>query len=170
MSLARRHSEIAFGDYSVERITEHDLLEVVEIEELCGLSRWGWDAYRVELDRPEAVMLLARVPFFFDNKAVAGFVAARVNGDELHINNIGVRREARGLHIGSTLLETALEAGRRKGARASVLEVRAANSVAQSLYRSFGYQIVGRRKSYYRYPTDDALVMSVALEGDARSV
>ena len=163
MSRARRYSEIAFGDYSIELMIEHDLLEVVEIEELCGLSRWGWDAYRAELDRPESVMLVARAPGLFDGKAVAGYVAARVNGEELHINNIGVRREARGFRIGSTLLETALELGRIIGARTSVLEVRAANRVAQSLYRRYGYEVVGRRKSYYRYPTDDALVMSVTL-------
>ncbi|HEV2764188.1 MAG TPA: ribosomal protein S18-alanine N-acetyltransferase [Pyrinomonadaceae bacterium] len=166
MSRARRYSEIAFGDYSIEQMSEHDLLEVVEIEELCGLSRWGWEAYRAELDRPEAVMLVARVPYFFDDKAVAGYVAARVNAGELHINNIGVRREARGFRIGSTLLETTLDVGRAKGAGTSLLEVRAANRVAQSLYRRYGYEVVGRRKSYYRYPTDDALVMSLNLRGD----
>ena len=41
-------------------MTEHDLLEVVEIEESCRLSLWGWDAYMAELYRPEAVMLVAR--------------------------------------------------------------------------------------------------------------
>ena len=166
MSRARRYSEIAFGDYSIEQMTEHDLLEVVEIEEVCGLSRWGWDAYRGELDRPEAVMLVARAAGgLFERKAVAGYVAARVNAGELHINNIGVRREARGFGVGSTLLETALELGRLKGALTSTLEVRAANRVAQLLYRRYGYEVVGRRKSYYRYPTDDALVMSVTLRG-----
>lgn len=163
MSRARRYSEVAFAEFTVEHMVEHDLLEVVEIEELCGLSRWGWDAYRGELDRPEAVMLVARVGGLYDGKTVAGYVAARRNGDELHINNIGVRREARGSGIGGTLLETALDFGRRGGARTSTLEVRAANQVAQSLYRRYGYAVVGRRKNYYRYPTDDALVMCVAL-------
>jgi ribosomal-protein-alanine N-acetyltransferase len=163
MSRARRYSELALGDFRIELMGEHDLLEVVEIEELCGLSRWGWDAYRAELDRPEAVMLVARVGGLYDGKSVAGYVAARANGDELHINNIGVRREARGQGIGGTLLETALELGRMMDVRTSTLEVRAANRVAQALYRQHGYEVVGRRKNYYRYPTDDALVMSATL-------
>ena len=29
---------------SITMMTEHDLLEVVEIEESTGLSRWGWTA------------------------------------------------------------------------------------------------------------------------------
>ena len=33
---------------SVSPMTEHDLLEVVEIEQTSGLSPWGWDAYHRE--------------------------------------------------------------------------------------------------------------------------
>ena len=43
----------------VELMTEHDLLEVVEIEENCGLSLWGWDGYHTELERRESIMLVA---------------------------------------------------------------------------------------------------------------
>ena len=45
---------------AVGPMSEHDLLEVVEIEETTGLSQWGWEAYRAELARPEAVMLVVR--------------------------------------------------------------------------------------------------------------
>ena len=71
-------------------MTEHDLLEVVEIEEACGLSLWGWDGYRAELDRPEAVMLVARrpAPGRLDGRALCGFIAARVQGEELHVNTL----------------------------------------------------------------------------------
>src|SRR5688572_4717232 len=48
--------------FRISPMTEHDLLEVVEIEETCGLSLWGWDAYRAELERPESVMLVAHKP------------------------------------------------------------------------------------------------------------
>ena len=36
-------------DISIERMTEHDLVEVCAIEELSDLSAWGWEAYHNEM-------------------------------------------------------------------------------------------------------------------------
>ena len=77
-------------------MTEHDLLEVVEIQEMCGLSRWGWEAYHAELQSGHAgLMLVLRqqqpAPDRRPEKLLAGFVASRLMADELHINNIAVR-------------------------------------------------------------------------------
>ncbi len=67
-------------------MSEHDLLEVVEIEETTGLSQWGWEAYRAELEKPEAVMLVARSATQRTHRpagALSGYIAARINADEL---------------------------------------------------------------------------------------
>jgi ribosomal-protein-alanine N-acetyltransferase len=40
------------------------------------------------------------------------------------------------------------------------LEVRASNDVAQALYRSFGFEVAGRRPRYYSDDGEDALVMT----------
>jgi len=148
-------------------MTEHDLLEVVEIEETCGLSRWGWDAYRAEIERPEAVALVARAAGSGAGGygALAGFVAARLSADELHVNNIGVRPEFRRLGLGGALLGLALEFGERGGGARAVLEVRAGNLPAQRLYAAHGFEVVGERRNYYRDPSEDALVMTRALGG-----
>lgn len=152
------------GAYEIARTSVHDLVEVVEIEEACGLSRWGWESYSGELTRPESIMLVARRARADESgKAVAGFVAARVNADELHVNNIGVRPEERRRGLGTALLRSAIAAGRGLGARTAVLEVRASNETAQALYLRHGFRIVGRRRSYYRDPAEDALVMGAAL-------
>lgn len=149
------------GEFTIARMTEHDLLEVVELEESCGLSLWGWEAYRLELDRPESVMLVALEDSrdACQGRCVCGFIAARMTGPELHINNIGVSKHARRRGIGAKLLQAALEFGLGRGARTSVLEVRAGNEAAQALYRRFGYSVTGRRRNYYRDPPEDALVM-----------
>jgi ribosomal-protein-alanine N-acetyltransferase len=145
-------------------MNEHDLLEVVEIEEASGLSRWGWDAYRQELDRPEAVMLVAHERAGGrDGGRVLGFVAARACADELHVNNIGVRAGLRRRGMGARLLGAALERAARDGARRAVLEVRAGNEAAQALYRHFGFEVTGRRRDYYKEPAEDALVMALKL-------
>jgi [ribosomal protein S18]-alanine N-acetyltransferase len=165
MSRVERAQVHVRRDFRIDLTTRHDLLEVVEIEESCELSLWGWDAYNVELAKPEAIMLVARrnAPDWQTGRSLYGFIAARVTADELHINNIGVRQTARGRGIGSALLRAALAAGRRLGAQTALLEVRAGNIEAQALYRRFGFDVAGRRRNYYHDPTEDALLMSTAL-------
>jgi ribosomal protein S18 acetylase RimI-like enzyme len=151
--------------FVISPMTEHDLLEVVEIEETCGLSLWGWDAYRAELGRPEALMLVARRPArdFEGTKRVSAFIAARADACELHVNNIGVREEARRRGLGKALLGLALDFGAQAGAELAILEVRAGNRAAQYLYASLGFSTAGRRHNYYRQPAEDALVMTMRL-------
>jgi ribosomal protein S18 acetylase RimI-like enzyme len=52
---------------------------------------------------------------------------------------------------------------RRRRVREMFLDVRVDNPVAQSLYRSFGYQEIGVRKGYYQPDNVDALVMRLVL-------
>ena len=147
-------------------MTEHDLLEVVEIEESCGLSLWGWDAYQTELKRAEALMLVARrrPPDGSGGRTLRGFIAARVMAGEMHINNVGVLEVFRGRGFGSLLLGVAMSEAARRGGHVAILEVRAGNAAAQSLYRRHGFDVTGRRQQYYRNPTEDALVMCATLE------
>ena len=149
----------------IARMTEHDLVEVCQIEDLSGLSAWGWDAYHHELQsRGDSIMLVARIDSTFHEYELAGFIVARTIVDELHVNNVAVRHEFRGRSIGSLLLQTSLEEGRKRKAKVAQLEVRAGNEAAQNLYRRCGFEVVGRRRSYYREPAEDALLMSLSLE------
>ena len=152
--------------YRIEKMSEHDLLEVVEIEEACGLSRWGWDAYYAELEKPEAIMLVARRTTLprGEEKRLSGYIATRLAAGEFHINNVGIRAGLRRRGIGGALLRTALRLAAREGARRAVLEVRAGNGPALALYKRFGFRISGRRPRYYRDPPEDALVMCARLE------
>src|SRR6267378_412147 len=84
---------------SIGRMTEHDLLEVVEIEEIAGLSVWGWDAYHKELQSPEDVIMLVAKTRATETsqdqaQAIAGFIVSRLVAGELHINNVAVRPES----------------------------------------------------------------------------
>jgi [ribosomal protein S18]-alanine N-acetyltransferase len=152
-----------------EPMTEHDLLEVVEIEERSGLSRWGWSAYFAELERGNRnLMLVARVlSAEAPEQELAGYIVARLAAAELHINNVAVRQEFRRRHIGNGLLERVLVEGRRLGANAALLEVRAGNRAAQALYEKCGFRAIGRRRNYYSEPEEDALVMCCSLESPA---
>lgn len=157
--------------FSISCITEHDLLEVVEIEEYSGLSRWGWAAYYAELQGGNrSLMLVARVArpleqLKTDN--IAGYIVARMAANELHINNVAVRDEYRRRGIGSALLTRILEEGQGLGAATAFLEVRAGNFLAQALYKKCGFRGVGRRRGYYSAPVEDALIMSAQLKQNA---
>jgi ribosomal-protein-alanine N-acetyltransferase len=141
-------------------MSEHDLSEVVALEEAAGLSRWGWEAYHRELQSQEStIMIVARHRGRGVEKEIVGFIAARVTGDELHINNIATREDFRGRGIGGALLQNALREGIRRGARISLLEVRISNEAAKSLYLSKGFVPIGIRRRYYSDPVEDAVVM-----------
>lgn len=152
-------------------MTAADLEEVVALEESCGLSLWGREGYAAELMRQEAVMLVIKESPVGERITSAGeeitplrgFIAARLNADELHINNIAVNPAWRNRGLGHTLLDEAMRQGKRLGAKWAVLEVRAGNEAAQRLYSAHGFSVLGRRPSYYAAPIEDALIMGATV-------
>lgn len=166
--MAQRKAAFNIGDerVSIDRMTEHDLLEVVEIEQACGLSPWGWDAYHSELGQGSAaIMLVARADrqSAENGGSLAGYIVARVVVDDLHVNNVAVRPELRRHGIGTRLLDAALRQGAALGSTSAWLEVRAGNQAAQSLYERCGFHVAGRRSDYYNLPVEDALIMNLRI-------
>jgi ribosomal-protein-alanine N-acetyltransferase len=140
-----------------------DLSEVVDIEEASGLNRWGYDSYKRELfTNPDSVMLVARSPHL-DGRGVIGFFAGWTVADEMHINNIAAHPDYRRLGVGRRLMEFAINEGAMRGVTFVLLEVRASNETAQTLYRKLGFSYISRRRDYYRSPTEDAFVMKLKL-------
>ena len=115
-------------------MSEHDLLEVVEIEEKSGLSRWGWAAYYAELSGVNwELMFVARVARpQVENERIAGYIVARAAAGELHINNVAVRTNTDDV-AQKTLINCVVDQGTSAGARLSFLEVRSGNLAAQAL-------------------------------------
>jgi ribosomal-protein-alanine N-acetyltransferase len=166
-SISEQPQMTEWVDIELARMTEHDLLEVVEIEEQSGLSRWGWSAYYAELQsRNRPLMLVARLRRPLEHPQsynLAGYVVARITAGELHINNVAVRDDFRRRGIGVALLTRVLREGRQLGGITAFLEVRSSNIAAQALYKKCGFLPVGNRRNYYTEPPEDALVMSAEL-------
>jgi ribosomal-protein-alanine N-acetyltransferase len=171
MSLTQRAISAAGQGVSIQSMTEHDLLEVVEIEETTGLSRWGWAAYYSELQGSNReLMLVARLPEPQHTRAIhglAGYIVGRIGADELHINNVAVREIYRRQGIGRALLNRILEAGKEVGIPRAFLELRAGNAAALALYTESGFRVTSRRGKYYTEPVEDALVMTIELMQNA---
>jgi ribosomal-protein-alanine N-acetyltransferase len=154
------------NDVIITRMSEHDLLEVVEIEEQSGLSKWGWAAYYAELQGGNRDLMLVARPVhaqIIKSDPIAGYIVARETAGELHINNFAVREQFRRRGIGAALLERVLEEARRRNANAAFLEVRSANRAAQALYEKSGFKAIARRADYYSEPREDAVVMTLVL-------
>jgi len=152
-------------ELEIVRMSEHDLLEVVDIEESSGLSRWGWAAYHAELQSSNRdLMLVARnAGASAESRELAGYIVARETAGELHINNVAVREEYRRKGIGSALLKEVLKKGRELGATTAFLEVRSLNLAAQEMYEACGFNAIARRQNYYSEPREDAIIMSLQL-------
>lgn len=153
-------------DILIERMSEHDLLEVVQIEEQSGLSRWGWSAYYAELQGANRDLMLVARPAKSatpEPPPIAGYIVARETAGELHINNFAVRSEFRRRGIGATLLNQVLREASQRKANAAFLEVRSTNHAAQALYEKCGFRAIARRANYYSEPREDAVVMSLEL-------
>jgi len=153
-------------EFEISRMTEHDLLEVVEIEESSGLSRWGWAAYYAELQSVNRdLMLVARsARKTIGTSTLAGYIVARETAGELHINNVAVRESFRRKGLGSELITEVLTKARELAAKAAFLEVRSSNIAAQEMYSRCGFKSIARRPNYYSEPREDAIIMTRLLE------
>ena len=130
--------------------------EVLAIEEASFTNPWTREMYRSELQNTGvSFCFLARD----DTGRTAGFCSFWRVLDELHINNLAVRPDARRAGVGSALLAFVLEEGVRLGAQRATLEVRRSNDAARCLYERFGFTVAGVRRAYYTRPVEDALVL-----------
>lgn len=140
--------------FSIVRLTEAHLAEVLRIEEASNPSPWSEAAFRKELDREEGLFLVA-----LERGRVVGFAGAWLVIDEAHVVNIAVAPDRRRAGIGRRLMETLLSEAASRGMIASTLEVRASNIAGINLYESLGYRACARRKRYYPDNREDAIVM-----------
>ena len=95
-----------------------------------------------------------------------GFALYRVVADEAELLTIAVNGDRRRLGAGRALLGTIIALARAEGARILFLEVGVDNQSALALYAQMGFQLIGRRASYYERrgsPRAAALVMRLEL-------
>jgi [ribosomal protein S18]-alanine N-acetyltransferase len=131
-----------------------DLDAVVAIERASFADPWAPRAFSDALADEGLLFLVAE-----GEQGVAGYVIAWFVAGDGEIANIAVAPPARGHGVGAALLDAALRVGRDCGTRCVFLEVRESNAVARALYASRHFVEVGRRRGYYRLPTEDAIVL-----------
>ena len=94
---------------------------------------------------------------------IAAYAVLGIGYLEGHLNNIAVTQKYQRKNIAKKLLTYILEFCIRQDFERILLEVRPSNEAAISLYRSFGFVDLDRRRNYYRDPVEDCLVMEKVL-------
>ena len=89
---------------------------------------------------------------------ILGFLIARHVAAEWELENIVVAPAARREGLGKQLLDGLLARAEETNSEAVFLEVRESNTAARSLYQRAGFHQIGRRKSYYANPDEDAIL------------
>ncbi len=92
-------------------------------------------------------------------RRVVGYAGLWLMVDEAHITAIAVAPPYRGLGVGELLMLGMVDIARDIGAQYLTLEVRVSNSLAQNLYRKYGFKETGVRRRYYSDNNEDALIM-----------
>lgn len=157
------HSDGSHPDVSIAPMRRRDLREVMPIEQGAYPKPWSRAVFESELrqvasgDRYYVVARERSRGHRLIGYAGLWFVRDP-DGDQAHVTNIVVAPSARRAGIGTRLLASLADVAVERGCVAWTLEVRASNTAAQELYRSFGFAPAGVRKRYYEN-SDDAIVM-----------
>ena len=89
-----------------------------------------------------------------------GYIGIKPVLDEGYITNVAVFPQYRKKGIATALIKRVFELAQEKKLAFVSLEVRLSNSAAIALYEKAGFKEEGRRKSFYRNPREDALIMT----------
>ena len=172
--------DIEGSPYLVERMVLKDVPAVAAMEKLVFTMPWSARAFEYEIQynamahfvvvRRKAVATSEngeRAHWWGGRKVppqepILGYAGLWLIVDEGHVCTLAVHPDWRGRRLGELLLVTLIERSCALNASVVTLEVRMSNLVAQRLYRKYGFDVVGLRKSYYSDNHEDALIMTTA--------
>lgn len=130
-----------------------DLPELSELERLCFSPPWSEAMLLEEISSPEALALLAE-----EGNRVIGFAVFHLAGDQAELYQIASCPAHRRRGTARELLRAGEKWAVENECGELFLEVRASNAPAAALYESAGFATIGRRRSYYSEPVEDALL------------
>ena len=140
-------------------MTNETVAQVAALEQASFSTPWSEKSIREELNNEWALWFVA-----MEGETLLGYIGVQWGLDGGDIMTIATAPEYRGKGIARKLIETVLTIFQEKSLQYLTLEVRPSNTSALKLYEALGFREVGRRKKYYREPTEDALLLTLYLE------
>lgn len=150
--------------YHIRAALPCDAAQIAQLEKLCFSEPWSERQLLETMEDPKGVLYVAVQD---DDGQVLGYAGLHNIVGEGYVDNIAVFPQFRGQGIGEALTRALVEYMRCASLEFLTLEVRASNLPAISLYEKLGFRQEGRRKNFYRHPTEDARIMTLrpGLEG-----
>ena len=125
----------------------------MKLEKLCFSEPWS----------EESLKLLTKEEYpsfaICEGDELAAYIGTARSLDELQILTVATDLRARRRGYAREILAHLDGYAADHGISMISLEVRESNVAAISLYESCGYKTAGVRKNFYRFPTENALVM-----------
>lgn len=142
-------------------MTLEDVEAVHEIENATFPTPWSKKSFYTEINENKIAKYIVAVR----NNEIVGYGGLWHIFDEMHITNIAVMEEYRGLGIGQGLVTKLIEMAEDDELVDNIaLEVRRGNFRAQNLYRKYGFTVVGVREKYYEDNKEDAYIMQKEID------
>ena len=145
---------------SVRYMTEGDIDGVLRVERESFSTPWTEKLFYDEVKNLRTVYFVA----ITEKDEIIGYGGMWNVVGEGQITNIAVGKDHRGMGVGSRLLESLIEWAKEKEIKIIGLEVREGNINALGLYKKYGFLEVGKRKDYYKNPTENAILMDLKLD------
>ena len=139
---------------NIVQMRECHVAQIADLEKLCFNDPWSYNSIASELDNRLSLWLVAE-----EEGRVLGYVGSQTVLGETDMMNIAIHPDFRKRGIGTALISCLIDTLSNQGSHSLMLEVRASNNPAISVYTKLGFFEVGRRKNYYRNPKEDALIL-----------
>ena len=137
----------------IREMKEEDLRAVSELEAENFSHPWRYEDFKEAASKPHYLYRVAETDG--EIAAVAGLI---ISFDDAELVNVSVKSDHRRRGIAVTLLTELFRAGRERGVKDFLLEVRSSNEAAIALYEKLGFVREGISPGFYRDPKEDALL------------
>lgn len=147
---AQRQKEGTSDDIAILEMGQSDLEKIkMNYKEYENI----WDYNTLEEDYQNSKYYIVK-----QNEDIYGFVGFRTIFEEMEIMNIVTRKDKKNQGLASSLLSYIIRYANNSDIEKINLEVNEKNYTAINLYKTFGFEEVGKRKKYYN--GEDAILMT----------
>jgi len=140
---------------TITRATVKDAAALAAIDAVSSSEPWSERSFAEALELPAYTFFRAE-----KEGNTVGYIGMMAVLDEADITGVAVLPAFRRRGIARRLLERLLVECEESGLVCLHLEVREGNHAARALYESMGFLVDGKRKQYYRFPVEDAVLMT----------
>jgi len=136
----------------------NDVPAILAIEQPApGAAHWTSEQYNRLVN--SGVVLVAEAA-----GQLCGFVCAQAVAGEWEIENVVVSAEFLRRGIANELVRELIRRAKSEPASAMLLEVRESNLPARGLYEKHRFREMGRRRSYYKDPSENAILYALRFD------